>query len=106
MTDPQHHEGSAGPVLAAGGDKVTAILVAVTEIRGDLKSALQEQGRHTTAIDKHDDQLGRFGERLTAVETTVAGMPKKAVPPAAVWAALALAVASLAALISFLAIGH
>jgi len=47
----------------------TAILIAVTELRGEVRSALAIQAAHATTIDRHDSRLGKVENRLSVLET-------------------------------------
>lgn len=78
--------------------------VILARMEAKLDSALTEQARHTSAIDRHDGTLVDHGNRLVALETTVVALPRKAVPPSVVWSAIALAVAALGVLAAFMAV--
>jgi hypothetical protein len=50
-------------------DPVTAILIAVTEIRGSIRSALERLERHQFQLDAHSVTLTDHGERIVALES-------------------------------------
>jgi hypothetical protein len=62
MTEPQQADASS-----------TAILVAVTELRGEVRAALAVQATHATTIDRHDSRLGKVENRLSVLETAREG---------------------------------
>lgn len=66
MTEPQ-------PIPAASTDPITAILLAVTRIEGNLANALATINRHDGAIETHAATLVEHGNRLVALETARAG---------------------------------
>jgi hypothetical protein len=65
MTEP-----SASPPIDASS---TAILVAVTELRGEVRALLAVVATHATTIDRHDSRLGLVENRLSVLETARAG---------------------------------
>lgn len=66
MTEPT-------PIPATSTDPITAILLAVTRIEGNLAGALDQLKRHDSTLDAHSSTLNEHGNRLVALETARAG---------------------------------
>lgn len=62
MTEPT-------PIPAASTDPITAILLAVTRIEGNLANALATINRHDGTLEAHTSTLNEHGNRLVALET-------------------------------------
>jgi hypothetical protein len=62
VTDP-------APQPSFNHDPLTAILVGVTELKGDIKSALEQLKRHDELITQHSSQIAGHDNRITALET-------------------------------------
>lgn len=59
MSEPQPHSDP------------TAVILARMEVK--LDSALQDLGRHSTALDRHDVRITKLENRTTALETRADG---------------------------------
>jgi hypothetical protein len=99
MTEPQQADASS-----------TAILVAVTELRGEVRAALAVQATHATTIDRHDSRLGKVENRLSVLETARAGdgeHEQRSVSNRAVfWTAVAAVVAIVGLVVTLFVMTH
>lgn len=83
-------------------DPITAILVAVTEMRALLGSVVDDVKNHSGDISRLRDRDEDKSVRLAALEVTVASLPRSTVSPAVVWVAIGVAAAAIAALAALL----
>lgn len=88
----------------------TAILVAVTELRGEVRAALAVQATHATTIDRHDRLISEYGNRLSVLETARSGddeHSRRLVSSRAVfWTAVAAIVAIVGLLVGLFISAH
>lgn len=98
------------PIPAPATDPITAILLAVTRIEGQLANALATINRHDGAIETHTATLNEHGNRLVALETARAGdtdHEMRGVSRRTVfWTAVAAIVAIMGLIITLFAITH
>jgi len=76
--------------------------VILARIETKLDRALLDINDHGRDISRLDFETNEVRNRLIALETTVASLPRRAVTPAVVWTALGVAVAALGVLITML----
>lgn len=87
-------------------DPITAILVAITEMRGELRAALADLRRHDGDIARHDRDIAALRDKVTtleAVDRTEEAQRNHAVSARAVfWTAVGGVVAFAALLVTVL----
>lgn len=100
MTEPPVN--SAPPIPATATDPITAILLAVTRMEGNLANVLNTVTRHDGEIGKQGEQIANHGNRITALETRALNEDEHSRRGISSRAALWTAVAAVAALIGVL----